>query len=322
MAEAEVGDDVFGDDPTVNRLQEKAAALFGKEAGLFVPTGTMGNQICIRTHTKPGDAILIDGESHIAYYEVGGPAVLSQVITDMVPSHKGVLDYDAVAARIRPQSDHTPGTTLLCLENTHNRAGGTIQPISHIRKLSSLAHEAGMKVHLDGARIFNASIASGTPVSDYAGCADSLMFCFSKGLACPVGSMVLGTREFINRAHRVRKLFGGGMRQAGVLAACGMVALDTMVNRLADDHHRAKVLAKAINDLPGLKVDMETVQTNMVFAETDFPAKEMQDTLQARGIRILAIGPKIIRMVLHNDVDDEKLTVAIDAFRSVRIAGS
>lgn len=316
MFDAEVGDDVFSDDPTVNRLQEMAARMMGKEAGLFVPTGSMGNQVAVRTHTKPGDAIILDEDCHILHYEVGAPAVLSQVITETVPSVRGIMDIEAVAARFRQQTTHTPGTTLLCLENTHNRAGGTITPLSHMQELSRLAREHGAGVHLDGARIFNASVATGVPASEYAACADSVMFCFSKGLSCPVGSMLVGSREFIARAHRWRKMFGGGMRQAGVLAACGIVALETMIDRLAEDHRRARLLAEALVEVSGLTVDMEAVQTNMVFAVTERPAAEVQERMRERGILLLPVGAHRIRMVLHKDVDDRGLERAIAAFRA------
>jgi threonine aldolase len=321
MAEAEVGDDVFGDDPTVNRLQEVAAQRLGKEAALFVPSGTMGNEVAVLTHTQRGDAIILDDHCHILYYEAGGPAVHSQVMTDTVPSDKGVMDYDAAAAKIRKQTTHTPGHTLLCLENTHNRAGGTIIPLQHMKRLSSLAWENGLKVHLDGARIFNASVATGVPASEFAACADSVMFCLSKGLACPVGSMLAGSREFIDKAHRNRKLLGGGMRQVGILAACGLVALEKMVDRLAEDHARARRLGEELSKLPGLTVDLETVQTNMVFALTDGSAGDLQGALAEKGVLVLAVAPNRLRMVLHNDIDDCKLEEALRAFREVTCGG-
>jgi threonine aldolase len=277
----------------------------------------MGNQVALRTHTKPGDAIIVDEDCHIIHYEVGGPAVHSHVITETVPSTRGIMSFDAVAARIRKESVHTPGTTLLCLENTHNRAGGTITPLEHMLLLSDTARNAGMKVHLDGARLFNASVATGIPARDFAACADSVMICFSKGLCCPVGSMLVGTREFIGRAHRNRKLMGGGMRQVGVLAACGLIALDKMVDRLADDHRRAHQLGVALADLPGLSVDMAAVQTNMVFADTDALADGLQAALAQRGVHFIPMGARRIRLVLHNDIDDEQLDFAIRAFREV-----
>lgn len=317
MAEAVVGDDVFSDDPTVNRLQDVAAELMGKEAALLVPTGSMGNQVAIRTHTVPGDAIIADRDAHVIQYEVGAPAVLSSVITDLVPSRLGVLDYDAVAARIRQQTTHTPGTTLLCLENTHNRAGGTITPLDHVRRLSDLAHTNGLKVHLDGARIFNAAVATGVPAKAFADCVDSITFCLSKGLCCPVGSVLCGDRDFIGRAHRNRKLFGGGMRQAGVLAAPGLIALDTMIDRLTEDHHRARVLAEEVQALGRFNVDMESVQTNMVFASTDGPAADIQEELLVLGVQVLAVAPTRLRMVLHHDIDDSKLGMAIEAFKKI-----
>lgn len=317
MAEAVVGDDVFSDDPTVNQLEQVAAARMGKEAALFVPTGSMGNQVAIRTHTKPGDAIICDADAHLAYYEAGGPAALSHVMTDVVTSRHGLMDYDMVAARIRRETMHTPGTTLLCIENTHNRAGGTVVPLAHVQRLSALARDNGLRVHIDGARIFNAAVATGTPASDFAACADSITFCLSKGLCCPVGSVLCGSAEFIGRARRNRKLLGGGMRQAGVLAAPGLVALETMVDRLAEDHLRARRLAESISRIDGFQVDMETVQTNMVFATTSSPAQDIQELLLKLGVQALAVAPHRVRMVLHHDVDDDKLERAVLAFQNV-----
>ncbi len=315
MAEAELGDDVLGDDPTVHKLEEAAAAKLGKEAGLFVPSGSMANNIAIKTHTKPGDEALFDWEAHSLCMEVGGPAALAGVLTRQFRSPGGVPDVDEIAAAIRPETLHSPGTRLLVLENTHNRLGGAIIPLDVHRHLFSLAKETGMMVHVDGARLFNAAVATGTPASEFAAQADSVSFCLSKGLGCPVGSLLCGTRDFVERARRVRKLFGGGMRQAGILAACGVVALETMIERLADDHSNAKRLAMGIHGLPGTCVDVEAVATNMVYLTTTGSAKPIEDKLAERGVLCIATSPKRIRLVTHKDVSAADIEEAIEVFR-------
>ncbi len=317
MAEAEVGDDVLGDDPTVLRLEEMAAARMGKEAALFVPSGTMGNNIAIKTHTRPGDEILLDREAHSMCYEVGGPAALSGVLTRQFRSHRGVPDLQEIAESVVPSTLHAPGTTLIVLENTHNRAGGAVIPLTIHRDLYAMAQARGVCVHLDGARLFNAAIASGHPASEFAAQADSVTFCLSKGLGCPVGSVLCGTRLFIEQARRARKLFGGGMRQSGVLAACGIVALQTMIDRLAEDHRNARRLAEGIAGLPGISIDLLTVQTNMVYFDTQRPAEEMVARLQERQVLCLALGANRIRLVTHHDVDSEDIERALCVFEDV-----
>jgi threonine aldolase len=317
MAEAEVGDDVLGDDPTVRRLEEMAAAIMGKEAALFVPSGTMGNNIAIKTHTRPGDEILLDREAHSMCYEVGGAAALSGVLTRQFRSDRGVPDLQEIEEYLVPATLHAPGTALIVLENTHNRAGGAVIPLSVHRQLYAMARARGVRVHLDGARLFNAAIASGHSVSEFAAQADSVTFCLSKGLGCPVGSVLCGDRAFIQQARRVRKLFGGGMRQAGVLAACGIVALQTMVERLAEDHRNARRLAEGIANLPGISLDLQTVQTNMVYCDTQPPAEEIVAQLQQRQVLCLALGANRIRLVTHHDVDREDVERAIEAFTSI-----
>lgn len=317
MAEAEVGDDVLGDDPTIQRLEEMAAVRMGKEAALFVPSGTMGNNIAIKTHTRPGDEILLDREAHSMCYEVGGPAALAGALTRQFRSHRGVPDLREIEESIVPATLHAPGTALIVLENTHNRAGGAVIPLSTHRELYAMAQARGVRVHLDGARLFNAAVASGHPVAEFAAQADSVTFCLSKGLGCPVGSVLCGTRAFIEQARRVRKLFGGGMRQAGVLAACGIVALQTMVDRLAEDHRNARILAEGIADLPGISLDLLTVQTNMVYCDTQRPAEEIVARLQERQVLCLALGANRIRLVTHHDVNHEDIERAIRAFESV-----
>jgi threonine aldolase len=313
MAEAPVGDDVLGDDPTVLQLEEKGARLLGKEAGLFVPSGTMGNNVAVNVHTQPGDEILLDWDAHSMCYEVGAPAALSGVQTRPFRSIRGVPCVEEIAAAIHKPNLHAPGTALLVLENTHNRAGGAIIPLDVHRALYSLTRERDIRLHLDGARLFNAAVASGMPASDYAAQADSISFCLSKGLGCPVGSLLCGSREFIEKSRRVRKMFGGGMRQVGVLAACGLVALDTMIERLADDHRNARRLAEGMTDLPGINVDKDRVQTNMIYFDTACPAQALVDRLEAQKVRSLAVGPNTIRMVTHHDVDAEDIdrTIAV-----------
>ncbi|MER3403479.1 MAG: low specificity L-threonine aldolase [Armatimonadota bacterium] len=317
MANAELGDDVFGEDPTVNRLQERVAELLGHEAGLFTPTGTMANEIAIKVWTQPMDAILVDAESHILHYELAGPAVLSGVQTDVYPIGRGTIDPESVRTCIRVADDHTPGTRLLCLENTHNRCGGTILPPEQMPRFRQIADLHRMHIHLDGARLFNASVALGVSPQVWTRAVDSVMVAFSKGLCCPVGSVLVGSKAFIQEAHRVRKLFGGGMRQVGVLAAACLVALDSMIERLAEDHRRARRLAEAIAELPGFRVDLGTVQTNMVYVVTELPALQMERALAAQGVLCLVIDPHRLRLVTHHDVDDCALEHAIEAFRAV-----
>lgn len=317
MLAAPVGDDVLGDDPTVAALEKLAAEKTGKQDALFVPSGTMGNQIAIATHTNPGEAILVEEDAHIMLYEVGTPALMSSVVTWTLPSNKGVMDPEVVEKHVKKQTLHTPGTSLLCVENTHNRAGGTVVPLGHMAAYSAIAKRAGMKVHLDGARVFNAATALGVPATEITKHADTVNYCLSKGLGAPIGSLLCGTSEFVDAARFWRKRFGGGWRQAGILAACGIVSLTKMVDRLADDHRRARALASAISDLPGIEIDWDTVQTNMVFMTTAGPAEEWVAKLQELGVLTLTAGANVVRMVFHADVDDAKLEKAIGAFRKV-----
>lgn len=317
MMRAPLGDDVLGDDPTVMRLEELSAEILGKEAGLFVPSGTMANQVAIATHCKPGDSILVEEEAHIVYYEGGSPGLLSGVVTFTIPSEHGVMDPEDVEKRILKRSVHNPGTTLLCLENTHNRAGGTVLPLDSMAEYRAIAIHHGLKVHLDGARMFNAAVALECDVKEIAAHVDSLMFCLSKGLRSPVGSVLCGTRDFIDDARYWRKRLGGGMRQAGLLAACGLISLGKMVARLSEDHGRAKELAKALSKVTGCKVDMSSVQTNMVMVDIDKPMEEVLARLRSHKVWALPVGAERLRLVLHADVDDEKLARAIAAFKAV-----
>ncbi|HVL91335.1 MAG TPA: GntG family PLP-dependent aldolase [Actinomycetota bacterium] len=315
MAEAEVGDDVWGEDPTAIALQERAAGIFGKEAGLFVPSGSMGNQMSIAAMTRPGDEVVCEAQSHIVLYEMGAPATIAQVMLRTIEAPDAILDPDAVAHTIRPASGHTTGTSLVSLENTHNARGGRIVPLDAMRAVAKVAHERNVAVFLDGARIFNAAVATGIPVRDWAADVDALSFCFSKGLGAPVGSMIVGTQEHIDRCRVLRKRYGGGMRQVGVLCAAARVALDTQIDRLADDHANARRLAEGWAEaLPGC-VDPATVETNMVFADLQGrDAASVAAALWERGVRVGPTGPSAIRAVTHRDVTAEGIEAAISAF--------
>lgn len=320
MAEAPVGDDVFGDDPTVNALQERVAALFGHEAALFVPSGTMGNQVCIAAHTKPGDEILFEAGAHIFHYEVGAPAVLSGVLTHPIVGRSGVITAEDVKTRIRPIDVHCPRTRLVALENTHNRAGGTVYPLDEIKRIHLLTREAGLALHLDGARIWNAHVKSGVPLAEYGRHFDSISACFSKGLGCPVGSIVTGSRTFIDRAHRARKRFGGGMRQVGVLAAAAMYALDFNLARMQEDHDNARYLATELTGMPGIAIDLDLVQTNMVFIDVagcHRSAAQVAVDLARHDVWAIDLDPTRLRCVTHLDVNRADCERAIDAFRTV-----
>jgi threonine aldolase len=317
MRLAPLGDDVLGDDPTVAELERLAAESMGKEAAVFVPSGTMGNQIALACHCQPGDAILLDEEAHILYYEVGAPAAIAGVVSWTLPSRDGVIDPDDVDRRAMRATLHTPGTRLLCLENTHNRAGGAIIPLERMARYREVADRKGMRIHLDGARIFNAATALGVEAARIADYADSVTFCLSKGLRAPVGSVLCGSAEFIEEARIWRKRLGGGMRQAGILAACGIVSLTQMVGRLSEDHARARRLAEALARLEGLDVDPERVPTNIVMARTSEPAAEWQRRLADAGVWAIAMDDFRLRMVLHGDIDDPALERAISAFCAV-----
>jgi len=318
IAKAEVGDDVFSEDPTVNALQERVARLFGKEAGLYVSSGTMGNEISIRCLTNPGDEIIAEERAHIVLHEVAGPATISQVMVRPLPSTRGVIDPELLAESIRPATPLFSHTTLVCVENTHQGSGGSVWPLDALRAVSKVAHDHGCRVHLDGARIFNASVASGIPVADYAAEVDALSFCFSKGLGAPIGSMLVGTQEFIDRARKVRRMLGGAMRQVGVLAAAAAYALDNNVERLADDHRRARRLADGFAAaLPGC-VDPTEVETNIVYvALGELDPAQISAALWERDVRIYPYAPGVLRAVTHLDVDDDDIERAIEAFSAV-----
>lgn len=302
MAAAEVGDDVFGDDPTVIALEARAAELVGKEAALYVPSGTMGNLVAVLTHTKPGDEIILGDQSHIYQYELAGAARIAGVITrTLMNQPDGSIDPAQVAAAIRPENLHSPGSRLLCIENTHNRCGGAALPLETMDALTSAARDRGVAVHLDGARVFNAATALGVPASRIARDCDSVSFCLSKGLGCPVGSVLCGTREFIETARRNRKMLGGGMRQVGILAAAGLYALEHNIARLADDHQNAALLADGLRELGPFRPNHP--ETNIVVA--DIVQGHLNDWLAAferEGVLAVAFGPQRMRMVAHINI--------------------
>ncbi|MCG8403333.1 MAG: low-specificity L-threonine aldolase [Firmicutes bacterium] len=304
MARAEVGDDVYGEDPTVRRLEETAAELAGKEAALFVPSGTMGNQVAVLTHTARGSEVIVDSEAHIFYYEVGGPAVLSAVQMRPVSGLHGPDALSLMEKAVRDEDVHFPQTALLCLENTHNRMGGTVMPQDTMRRLYQAARARGVAVHLDGARIANAAVALGCEIRDLTQWCHSVMFCLSKGLGAPVGSVLAGGGAFIDRARKYRKMLGGGMRQAGVLAAAGLVALRSL-DRLAEDHAHARLLAKNLAGVSGIAVNPGRVHTNIVVADvsgTGLTAAEYLADMRKKGVLASPFGPALVRFVTHRDV--------------------
>ncbi len=310
--EAELGDDVYGEDPTVNRLQEKAAALVGKEASMLVPSGTMGNQIAILTHCNPGTEVIMEADSHIYYYEAAAASVFAGIQPRPLQGKKGVLPADLVEWAIRQDDIHLPPTSLICLENTHNRAGGRVLPLEDMKAIFSVAKKNNLPVHLDGARIFNASVASGVAMKDFTACTTSVQFCLSKGLGAPVGSIVAGTEEFINEARRWRKRLGGGMRQAGIIAAAGIFALDKMIDRLAEDHANARLLAEGLAELKGIDFDLDDVDTNIVIVKpTTMSVRELGLLLEKRGVLTVVMEPDRIRFTTNKEVSREDIQKAI-----------
>ena len=319
IANAEVGDDVYGDDPTVNLLQELAAEMTGKQAGLFVPSGTMGNLAAILTHCQRGDEVILGQKNHTFLFEAGGISALGGIHSYQLQNQPdGSLLLSDVEAAIRSDDPHEPITRLVCLENTHNRCGGTVQTPEYTRQLTDLAHAHGLKVHLDGARIFNAAAALNVPVKKLAEPVDSVTFCLSKGLCAPVGSVLCGETEFIKKANRARKMLGGGMRQAGVLAAAGIVALQKMTSRLSEDHRRARDLAEGLSENRCIVLDAGTPATNMVFfnlaPNVKISAPEVEEKLKARGILASASGQRRFRLVIHYWIDDAAINETVAAF--------
>lgn len=317
MYDAEVGDDVFGDDPTVKALEEKVAELFGKEASLFVPSGTMGNQISLKVLGSSGEELLLDADSHIFNYEVGAPAALSGLLVHPLNGDKGRLTAAQIEAHVRGSDLHLPPTRIVALENSHNRAGGTIWALEEIKRIKQMAIIHQLKMHLDGARLWNAAVATGIPLADWAAPFDTVMSCLSKGLGCPVGSMVVGSKEIIAKARKVRKLFGGGMRQVGILAAAGLYALEHNFSRLVEDHENARRLAVGLASLHGIRIDLETVQTNLVIADVKESGKtvdEVVSRLKEKGVWVVPFGPTRIRAVCHLDVSRSDVDAALAAF--------
>jgi threonine aldolase len=321
MARAEVGDDVYGEDPTVNRLETLAAEILGKEAAVYVPSGTMGNLISVLSHCGRGDEMILGDNAHIFYYEQGGSAAVGGVHPRIVPNlADGSLDLDVIRAAIRGDDEHFPVTRLIAVENTHNRRGGTVLPTAYMDAIGDLAHERGLQLHVDGARIWNAAVALGVSPARLLRTADSVSACLSKGLAAPVGSVVAGDAEFIRRARRMRKQVGGGMRQAGVIAAAGIVALTEMIDRLAEDHANAQRLAHGLDKLDGISVDLPSVQTNLVYFDVtrpDVTALDLATALAEEGIQVIATGPRRLRAVTHYEVSADDVETALGAMANV-----
>ena len=318
MARADVGDDVYREDPTARRLQERAAEMLGKDAALFVPSGTMGNQIAVRLHTQPGQEVIIEERSHMFNMEMAGMAVISGTLAHPIRCAEGMMDWDSIEAAIRPRSSYFAQTGLVAIENTQNHAGGTVMSFERMEEIAGRAHEKALPVHLDGARIFNAAIVLKRDVAEIASLFDSVMFCLSKGLGAPVGSMIVGSREFIERAVAVRRMLGGGMRQVGVLAAAGVVALEKMTARLEEDHSNAQVLANGLAEIQGVKIDPERVQTNILvfdISDTRLTTAEFSMRLKQRGVLANGINAREMRMVTHKDVSRRECETALGAIR-------
>ncbi len=318
MARAEVGDDVFGDDPTVKELEAETASLLGKEAALFTASGTMANQLALRSQTEPGDEILVEANAHIYYYEGGAPAALSGVMCRCLEGKRGIFTGAEVEAALRPVDVHFPRTRLVCLENTHNRGGGKIWSLAQTREVAAAARKHGLQLHLDGARLWNASVATGTPEREYAAPFDTVGVCFSKGLGAPIGSALVGSKSVVERARRFRKMFGGGMRQVGIIAAGALFALRHHRARLAEDHSNAKLLASGLARLNGLKLAPAEVESNMVrFCVRAMPARELVEQLKARGVLVLPVGRDTIRAVTNLMVSAEDIQAAVNGIAAL-----
>jgi threonine aldolase len=320
MMTAEVGDDVYGEDPTVNRLQEKVARTLGKEAALFVPSGVMANQIALKVHTQPGDEVIVERESHIFNFETAAAAFLSRVQLNTVAGVRGILSSDQIIGELRSPVYYNPRASLVCLENTHNKAGGTIYPLEEIKRIRAFTKSKKIAMHLDGARIWNASAATGIPPKEYAKYFDTVSVCFSKGLGAPVGSAIAGTKQLIESARKYRKIFGGGMRQSGILAAAALYALEHNIGRLKEDHAKAQMLAKAAASIKGLAVDIDSVQTNIVIVNTE-KRKERSDEILARlrrrGVLLSEMSRSSLRAVTHIDVTQDQISRACDIMIAV-----
>ena len=328
MAEAEVGDDVYGEDPTLNRLEARAAEIFGKQAGLFVPTGTMGNTIGIKVHTRHGEEIVCEAKSHVMNYELAMAGWFAGCLCRTVAADDGILTWSKIKPAVRRLSPHWAPTGLIAVENTHNMAGGTVTPVAVLREICDGAHDMGLPVHLDGARVFNAAASLGVPVKDLTAACDTVMFCLSKGLGAPAGSLLVGTADTIDRARLYRKRLGGGMRQAGVLAAPGLIALETMPARLAEDHANAKLLAEGLARTPGLAADPARAQTNIVIVDVSglgLSGAEFSRALAERGVLANAVSETAVRFVTHYDVTRAQCETALAAAAEIAthsLAGS
>lgn len=318
MMNARVGDDVFSEDESVNELQEKCAELTGKEAALFVTSGVMGNQLAIKCHTNPGDEVIVESESHVLNYETAAPAVISGVQLLPVRGNSGILSSQDIKKYVRSKEYYFPVTKLICLENTHNRAGGVIQPLETIRDISGFAKENGMRIHLDGARIFNAYAETKISVKEYSDHFDSVSFCFSKGLGCPVGSVLCGDYEFIEKARKWRKILGGGMRQVGFLAAAAIYALDNNIERLKEDNAKAKYFGNEISKIREIDIDLKSLQTNIViFSSSKYSKEEFMNKLKEKGILISSGSYDNMRAVFHFDVSESETEKALDAIKNI-----
>ncbi len=320
MASAEVGDDVYGEDPTINRLEARAAEIFGREASIFVPSGTMGNQIAIKLHTRPGQEILCEERGHIFNWEMAMLSWFSGCTVRPVAAPQGILSWDLLAAKIAPSTYYVAQTGLISMENTHNMAGGTVTPVAAMEDICAKAHERGLPVHLDGARVFNAATYLGKPVAEITRGFDSVMFCLSKGLGAPVGSLLVGSKDFIAQARSVRKALGGGMRQAGILAAAGLIALERGPARLHEDHATARLLAEGLAEIPGIAIDLSTVQTNVVICDVSATGKssaEIAAELKSQGVLAGMVNPQLIRFVTHLNVSRADCEKALQSLRSI-----
>ncbi len=320
IAEAAVGDDVFGDDPTVNALEDRVAKIFGKGAALFVPSGTMANQVALAAITQPGDEVILERQSHIFNYEVAAASAFSGVQFNALDGDRGVITADDIAPHIREENIHCPVTSVISIENTHNRAGGRIFPLGEMRKVKALAERHGVKVHLDGARLANATVATGISFEDYASCADTISLCFSKGLGAPVGSVVVSDEDTVRRARKKRKMFGGGMRQVGILAAAANYALDHHITRIEDDHKNAVRLGEIISSTSGMEL-LHPVETNIVIFRLDersYTLDGFLSSLAERGILAVPFGSYIVRMVTHLDVEASDIDYVEEVFRSMK----
>jgi threonine aldolase len=319
MAAAEVGDDVFMEDPTVNRLQDRAAEIFAREAGLFVPSGSMGNLVSILAQTRPGEEVICEAAGHVYNYEMAAMSALAGVLPRVINTDNGIMAWEQISQAIRPRLYYRSQTALICLENTHNMAGGTVYPTRLSRAICDQAHEAGLRVHLDGARVFNAAVYLGQTVAEVTKNFDSVQFCLSKGLGAPIGSMIVGSRDFIERCRSIRKMLGGGMRQAGVIAAAGLIALEKGPARLHIDHDNAQLLAQGLSQIPGIRIDPSYVQTNIVIydiRETGLSSDRFLERITARHVLGVPVDRHRIRMVTHVDVDHDDVANAVRIIKS------